>query len=400
MSTRLHVTTLALLGGLLGLVGAACGSGSGTADVRAMRVSHCAGPRNAEVVQAVDGDYVYEAWIGCNGIGFARSVDGGKTFEPSTVVRGSRRNGLHVWDPAIAVAPDGTVYAAYMMGPSEDLFGGAAPIETAVAVSHDHGASFDRVSKLPLPASPTPAFGDRPSIAAGSGGALYVTWDYGPRRDEERIACPPAGSCYFDGGDFNAVFEKSADGGKTWTPLHAISPGYPLGGVYSAPIVVEPSGALGVLYLQHPTDPDTRAVSPGHEYFIRSTDGGSNWSKPVLVGSQAYTLGVKEWWIDGSLALGPDGTLYAGWDSQVGSRDTGWFSWSTDGGKHWSSPVRVASSRSEHLTEVAAAGPGDVYVGWQTVIPGKGYATFLRRYSLDKGWTGPAVRVSTTYGSA
>src|SRR5438067_13375617 len=41
----------------------------------------CSG-QNAEVEQAVDptGGYVYETWIGCHGIGFARSADGGSRF--------------------------------------------------------------------------------------------------------------------------------------------------------------------------------------------------------------------------------------------------------------------------------------------------------------------------------
>jgi len=67
-----------------------------------MRVSVGPKAQNAEVVQAVDGQYIYEEWDRlCNsGIGFARSVDGGKTFGPSTIVRGSR--GAHVWDPALA----------------------------------------------------------------------------------------------------------------------------------------------------------------------------------------------------------------------------------------------------------------------------------------------------------
>ena len=61
--------------------------------------------------------------------------------------------------------------------------------------------------------------------------------------------------------------------------------------------------------------------------------------------------------------------------------------------------MRVASSRAEHLSQVAPAGRRNVYVGWQTVVRGKGYATFLRRYSLGRGWTGRAKKVSPAYGS-
>ena len=65
----------------------------------------CSGS-NAEVEQATDvtnGNYVYEAWIGCGGIGFARSTDGGKTFSASQTLPGSGG----AWDPTIAVAPGG-----------------------------------------------------------------------------------------------------------------------------------------------------------------------------------------------------------------------------------------------------------------------------------------------------
>src|SRR5436190_626978 len=54
--------------------------------------------------------YVYEAWIGCGGEGFARSVDGGAHFsKPITLPDSSGSD-----DPAVAVAPDGTVYVSYL----------------------------------------------------------------------------------------------------------------------------------------------------------------------------------------------------------------------------------------------------------------------------------------------
>ena len=72
--------------------------------------SACAG-QNAEVEQAVaPPHYVYEAWIGCGGEGFARSTDGGAHFsKPITLPDSSGSD-----DPAVAVAPDGTVYVSYL----------------------------------------------------------------------------------------------------------------------------------------------------------------------------------------------------------------------------------------------------------------------------------------------
>jgi hypothetical protein len=388
-----------LVGTLLLLTGAAGATGS----VSAVRVSHCPGP-NSEVVQAVDGRYVYEAWIGCkHSIGFARSVDGGRKFGTSRAVRGSlHRRGVHTWDPAVAVAPNGTVYVAYMVGSLvQTSHGFVREMTPAVAVSHDHGRSFDRVSRLPVPTPKTVRgnWGDREFVAVGPDGTVYVTWDYGPRAEDVGVVCLKSGSCVFTHGDFNAVMQRSSDGGKTWTKLSAISPGFPLGGVYSAPIVAGPDGTLDVLYWQHPTNRKTLEVSPGHEYFVRSTDRGTTWSTPVPVGARAGTIGLREWWIDGSLAVGRGATLYVSWDTQRGSRDTAWLAWSTSRGRRWSPPLRVASSPSEHLIEVAAAGRHDVYAAWQTPVPGKGYATFVRRLSVGRGWTTPAARVSPAYGN-
>jgi BNR/Asp-box repeat len=373
------------------LFGVAFAGATGTTKV--VLVSRCGGV-NAEVEQAVAGRFVYEAWIGCHGIGFARSVNGGRTFGATRHVPSQG----HLWDPALAVAPDGTVYVSYMI--TTRTAGGTLELTPAVAVSVDHGHSFARVSVLPVPtpASPTGNWGDRDFIAVGFDGTVYVTWDYGPSAAEVSTHCNPGGSCTFSSGDFNAVIQKSTDGGKTWTMPSSVSPGFPLGGVYSAPIVVEPNGTLGVLYWGHPTDPSTLAVSPGSEYFTRSSDGGVTWSSPVAVDPGAGSIALPTWWIDGSLAVDSSGSLYATWDTQSGTRDTGWLATSTDGGQTWSSPLRVTSGSTGRLIEVAATGAGSVYVGWQTRVRRKGYATYLRRLAAPASWTGRTKRISHKYG--
>ena len=73
----------------------------------------CAG-QNAEVEQAADATrgFVYVDWMGCQGIGFARSFDGGRTYQAPITLPGSAASNVNVWDPSVTVAPDGTVYAA------------------------------------------------------------------------------------------------------------------------------------------------------------------------------------------------------------------------------------------------------------------------------------------------
>src|SRR2546423_13199945 len=130
--------------------------------------SSCTGG-NAEVLQAVDPKlaYVYETWIGCKGIGFARSTDGGRTFDAPISVAGSIGSNYNTWDPAVAVAPDGTVYAVYMRTKESQWY----PV---VAASFDHGQTFSQVTPL-VPPDPK-NWGDRPFIAVGPEGNVYVTW--------------------------------------------------------------------------------------------------------------------------------------------------------------------------------------------------------------------------------
>jgi hypothetical protein len=108
--------------------------------------SACSG-QNAEVEQAVDPrlpHYVYEEWMGCQGIAFAHSIDGGLTFSDPIAVPGSVGSNVNSWDPAVAVGPDGTVYAAFMLAKGGQWY----PV---VAASFDHGFTFPQVTSLVPP---------------------------------------------------------------------------------------------------------------------------------------------------------------------------------------------------------------------------------------------------------
>src|SRR5579871_2933921 len=114
--------------------GAAGGAATAAPRVTPMTdISRCAGS-SSEVEEAfAPPGYVYAEWIGCGGIGFARSTDAGRHFGAAQTVPGSRGAS---WDPAITVAADGTVYAAFMHATGRSIVSG----HPVVAVSTDHGA--------------------------------------------------------------------------------------------------------------------------------------------------------------------------------------------------------------------------------------------------------------------
>ena len=363
-------------------------------------VSTCGG-QNAEVEQAVDAGlgYLYEEWMGCKGIAFARSTDGGRTWGEPVNLPGTVGSNLNTWDPAVAVAPDGTVYASFMLSRGGQYY----PV---VDASFDHGATFTQSSSL-IPPDPK-NWGDRDFIVVAPDGTVYLTWDYGPERTSITYICASNGSCAFATGDLNVVMQKSVDGGKTWSKMSNISPGFPGSGGDSAPLVVEPDGRIDVLYQGYKvTNPVTYTLSPAYSYFTSSGDGGATWSAPVAVGPQAGTMSLAEWWIDGDIGIDAAGNLYATWDTQGtnpdgSANDIGWLSFSTDHGARWSAPVQAPADRLNvpHIMEVTGGGSGTAYVTWLSDSNPAGYALFLRAFSVTRGWLDGPAQISADYGSS
>jgi BNR/Asp-box repeat len=354
-------------------------------------VSRGCSDQNAEVEQATDpsGRFVYELWMGCKGIAFARSADGGHHFGLPLNVAGSVASS---WDPALAVAPNGSVYASFMIA-------GKGYTYPVVAASFDHGVTFSQVSSLVPPIRKN--WGDRDFIAVAPNGSVYVTWDYGPSAAAVTYICNPAGSCAFATGDLNVVIQKSTDGGKTWGPIIPVSPGFPASGGDSAPLVIERDGRIDLEYQGYRITNDvTYTMTPAHSYFTSSDDGGRTWSAPVQVGPDRLTMSKAEWWIDGAIGIDAGGNLYMTWDTQHQGRDVGWLAYSTDHGRTWSPLQRVTpdNDNATHIVEVSGGAAGIAYVGWLADNSVRGYAEYLRAFSITQGWLSAPVRVSTGFG--
>jgi hypothetical protein len=185
-----------------------------------------------------------------------------------------------------------------------------------------------------------------------------------------------------------------------------VSPGFPASGGDLAPIVVEPSGRVDVIYQgYHITDTATYAMEPAYEYFTASTDQGRTWSSPIRVGPEAGTMSLAEWWIDSALGRDAGGNLYASWDTQgsdaAGSAtDVGWLSFSKDGGRTWSGAIQATPDRLNvpHIMEVAGGASGIAYVSWLSNSDPRGYALYLRTFSITRGWISDPFQVSAQFG--
>lgn len=343
---------------------------SGTTPRNVLVVGPCSIVGNAEVESAFDpvARILYDAWIGCGGIGFARSLDGGYSFSPGMTVLGSAGSSIgQSWDPSIAVAPNGTVYVAFMVHNGT----GDAPV---VAWSWNYGASFAGSQFAFRPGGAE--FSDREFIAVAPNGTVVLTWNYAPNGTVVGIQCPPGGSCYFTSGDFNAVIVRSFDGGKNWTsPVH-IDPEYPWGGAVAAPVVIEPNGTVDVLYEDYNVTA-AHALTVGYNYFVASYDGGAHFQPRVRVSN--YSFPNTDWWIDGALAEDKGRTLYASFDALGAGHDNAYVALSTTHGTTWAPAVRANADLNSGLhIEVGVVGGenGTAYVAWMSNATGGGWHTY------------------------
>src|SRR5262249_9617828 len=264
---------------------------------------------------------------------------------PGSVGHGYHRSGIgfglpkYGWDPSVAVAPDHTIYVAYMLYRHSH-------VHPVVAISYDHGATFARLSR---PASPVKNnWGDRDFITVGPTGTVYLTWDFGR-------------SLSVKSRHGNIVIQKSRDGGKTWSPITVVSPGFPdHGGGVAAPLLAEPGGRPDVAFwVGSRRAPAPYALPPNHLQFPSSVDGCLTWSKPVAIRPGAGRIGYFVTWIDVALGTDAAGNLYATWDTQSPGGDIGWLSYSTDLGRMWTPARRVTPDhdKAEHVMAVTAGAP-------------------------------------------
>jgi hypothetical protein len=165
----------------------------------------------------------------------------------------------------------------------------------------------------------------------------------------------------------------SFDGGKTWEHSKLTS----TYGVYGDPCVI--ADKHGHFYYFHLSDPDGQGWSSDKllDRIVcqKSIDGGKTWNKGSFMGFTPPKDQDKEW----AVADPKSGNIYTTWtqfdkyDSKSPKDSTHiLFSRSTDGGKSWSTAVRINQIGGDCLDDdktVEGAVPtvgtkGEIYVAW------------------------------------
>lgn len=241
---------------------------------------------------------------------FARSTDGGRSFEPAITVNDDA-GGLpasHTFHD-IAVAADGTVYVSWIdsrvrarieatmaasraaehdrLDNGRDADEPPGP-EIRVAASRDGGRSFSPSVVVDDDACPC----CRTSIATAPDGTLYVAW--------RKV---------FEGSVRDVVVARSHDGARSFDePVRVHDDGW----VFEACPHAGPSVAVdegGRLHVAWYTGREGRQGL----YHTVSTDGGMSFGEPAAV--------VTDAWVPPSLvrlASGPDRTMRLAWDDRRG----------------------------------------------------------------------------------
>jgi hypothetical protein len=275
---------------------------------------------------------------GARAVMTANSLDGGRSWtrvlQPmSRCGGGSAANGGdygRVSDPWVDIGLDGTVYAMSLA--FSGIAGQASANAMLVSRSTDGGSSWSAPTALIRDGADF--FNDKNTLTADATDARYVyaVWD--------RLASAGGGPSFM---------VRSTDAGVTWEPARAIYAPAVTSQTIGNRVVVLPDGTLVDFFTQI----DAAGVAASaHLDVVRSIDKGVNWSAPIRV-SALQAVGardpdtaapIRDAAILGSIAVGPDGGLWAVWQDarfSGGQRDAIALSRSTDGGLTWSAPVAI-----------------------------------------------------------
>lgn len=183
-------------------------------------------------------------------------------------------------NPSLTVDKDGNVYVAWISHSSNIT---PAPLPSIwLSKSTDKGKTYTASAVTPFQAGLS-TFGTqriRWSPAGGPSGTLHLVY--------EGSMHPTVAN------DTDATYQRSTDGGKTWTPPRPLNDDPPdkLYPQNSPNISIAPNGRIDVTWFDARNDPGIRAQDV---YFTSSTDNGATWAKNIRITDQLDDRKIGIW---------------------------------------------------------------------------------------------------------
>jgi hypothetical protein len=280
------------------------------------------------------------------------SSDTGRTWTIQTL-----SSPLGIWgDPAIICDTNGHFYFFHLSGQPSGPF-----LDQIVAQkSTDQGATWSAGASIGYNAVKQ---NDKQwAVVDPRNNTIYTTWTLFDKYESTN----PLDSSHI-------LFSKSSDGGITWSPALRIDQ---QGGdckdsdstVEGAVPAVGPNGQVYVAW-----------AGPKGLVFNKSLDGGSTWSNEKVISDfpAGWNFDIPGIYRANGLPVtvcdlsagSRRGTIYVNWtDQRNGANDTDvWLLKSTDGGNTWSAPIRVNND---------PAGKQQFFT-WMTIDQSNGYLYFV-----------------------
>ena len=231
-----------------------------------------------------DSRYVYAVWDSTNlndriPAWFARSSDGGASWEPARVIYDPGHFGNAEFQQ-IVVLPDGTLVDVFSLGfRSGNSSGHAQGYWTAVMLSEDHGMSWS----APILVETEEFIGTvnaktQKPVRAGEGiatgavdpitGTLYVVWT----------------DARFSGGVRNGIaLSKSLNGGLNWSSPVQVNQA-PNVQAFTPAVAVDTRGRVAVTYYDFRQDTNATETLFANLWRVVSDDGGTSWRESPIAG--------------------------------------------------------------------------------------------------------------------
>ena len=265
--------------------------------------------------------------------------------------------------------PIGLIVVFVLLGSSA----GGAVFAKSITASADNGLQFTKQERIGFKS------GDdwEPAIAADRYGHIYTLFKH--------YDVTGGGTC--SACNLHLLFQRSDDGGNSWSAPRALTPTLVVkGGQYDPQIMVDPvdGRTLWASFLQN-----TNSLIA----VVKSTDFGQTWSAPMLVSSRPPGLDKDELAVRGN-------EVVVAYDDNLNT----WATISLNGGKTWTTREVFPTSNRFSISLSAGAAidsHGNIFISWDSFDKahsnlGNGPATEWVSKSTDvgKSWTRTVINVS------